>query len=720
MKSYRKSILIALVIFLLTSSACKFPWSINPTSGVLPTSTQSTLPQDDGSQARIVDSSYQPEPVNVPSLGSFTYTLNPSLSTSGDFAADGTDLMLQLTDGVGLTWTMKVPANALDLPRTIKMTAISNLQSKDIPSMLKAGVLLEPDGLQFLMPAEITVSGTGVDNSTILLTAREDGSDVELVLPGSSNNSLILHFSPVVIITSSELIDPEVDALRKKVNDQQTAFFAEVDKILANKDLVVPEPPSTPMGCKAGSQDAKAQQAQTDTLNAYAISLFTPEFPLIVKLLQNERLFDLLNGSNNLQLPEPTNGHLTHNTAYYLDKLTFRENKKLQLLDKTYQGNIEKLPAIMEVSIFLSNQIALLPPTLRETSQDMLNSLGGIIQHFLDPVLKDLSDNHNYENVPLLLKLAAEATRLGANIDYGQLVENIRKAMVFKLNLHYHFVTLTDTWDSTADFELDPSKDLNSWAGTGKADYNHTGNLKISGSKFTVSAMMNSFDACAGKANILLQGFGTTGSGSSGEQVTVRGGDVNVTSPISSLLGEVWRNTFAYAGFFQPAKTKNDYNVFVFPVTIQNLNIIAADQVFVGTVEQLISLFHVILTHHPVNYANPLPQPEVPFTNGADATVQATPGSSQSNLPQDVAMYPNVESNTTSTGGMTLLRTKDSPDQVIAFYTEQMINDGWTAFPTQEIGNGTILGWMKGTRMVSISVIAQDGLTNITIQITGQ
>jgi hypothetical protein len=67
------------------------------------------------------------------------------------------DTVLEVKDASGLTWKLTIPANGLLSEETITMTPLKDV--KDANGRELSGVLLEPDGLKFIIPATLTITG---------------------------------------------------------------------------------------------------------------------------------------------------------------------------------------------------------------------------------------------------------------------------------------------------------------------------------------------------------------------------------------------------------------------------------------------------------------------------------------------------------------------------------------------------------------------------------
>jgi hypothetical protein len=133
----------------------------------------------------------------IVSLGNATFILDTNATATGEFLADGkTPLSLSVTDSAGLTWTLDVPVDALLYGETITMTAMSDVSLDG--EKLGGGVQLSPDGLTFLAPAKLAVTGGDNVYSSFMYQGNHDGGNVTFVEFETTENSAaatLHHFS---------------------------------------------------------------------------------------------------------------------------------------------------------------------------------------------------------------------------------------------------------------------------------------------------------------------------------------------------------------------------------------------------------------------------------------------------------------------------------------------------------------------------------------------
>ena len=180
---------------------------------------------------------YNPADLFV-SLGNATFTVDNSATATGEFTP-GETLSLSVTDGAGAKWTLEIPAGALLFPETVTMTILRDVQLGG--DDMDGGVLLSPDGLQFMIPAALTVTGNGCDEDSVILEGGHDGKNMtftEYETGDGSVSTTIEHFS-----------------IRTKARGKYGASVSMLELLIdmgneiLRRPLEAPEPPSLTFKC---------------------------------------------------------------------------------------------------------------------------------------------------------------------------------------------------------------------------------------------------------------------------------------------------------------------------------------------------------------------------------------------------------------------------------------------------------------------------------------
>ena len=130
-------------------------------------------------------------------IGKASFTIDNGTTAAGEYIP-GEPLTLSVTDSAGAKWTLEIPSNGLLGEQAITMTALRDITTNGIFETLTGGVLLEPDGLQFFAPANLTVSGGGYGEHSVMLTGNHDGGNLDIPYyetNASSATMYLNHFS---------------------------------------------------------------------------------------------------------------------------------------------------------------------------------------------------------------------------------------------------------------------------------------------------------------------------------------------------------------------------------------------------------------------------------------------------------------------------------------------------------------------------------------------
>ena len=138
-------------------------------------------------------------------------TITSSLDTKNQVQAAITPSggSLALTDARGNKFSLTIPANALLSTTTITMTPVTSIAGLPAGGTFNAGVQLEPDGLELLQPALLTIalaSSPSVD-SIIPLGWHGGGQGIYLNLVQPQSNSLTMvlnHFSGAGVASGND------------------------------------------------------------------------------------------------------------------------------------------------------------------------------------------------------------------------------------------------------------------------------------------------------------------------------------------------------------------------------------------------------------------------------------------------------------------------------------------------------------------------------------
>jgi hypothetical protein len=540
-------------------------------------------------EAEFVEGPFERLPLDLPPLGSASFSVDRSRQISGEALDYGQPLMLQITDGAGLTWTLTIPTLALEKPHTITMTALSDLHSSEIPGDLVGGVLLEPDGLQLDVPALLTVTGEALKGKTLILAGRHDGSAMEFTLSGTGQagvSAQIYHFSSYAATDWENKI---IDNYRKEFISQYKALTREARELLKDKSMKIPVPPRIPMQC-AGEEEMQKREQQ---LQQFMNDFNSPEGELMLKL--HTALLGL----------EMTTGELD---TSYLEALSLRLYKKARLLVLAYGVENEYLPAVTRAALHAARTIQLVgAENSQALTAELFQDLTFMYDRAVKELLKELVNEHDYRNMETLMGIARAVALLNTETKTTPeaLQDLLEGAMRFELQLTYKLqIAGNQDYHIEARFPVTLQPDEAGWttlkgAGNGKliSYINHPApdiTLAISG--LAVNALLLNFNPCEGTARLLIDNFAPTT-----ESYTI---SADFTKE-SSLIKGCWSETFA--DYKNPPRLSwvdsELMDSYTFPLNIRNRDVEAANDSFDGVAPKsqgkVTGTFEVVLTHTP-------------------------------------------------------------------------------------------------------------------------
>lgn len=206
---------VVLIAFALTCSACaestqgEVPASSSDapagseqagSTGDPATEDSATAPDESGSSSP--DLPARPLPI--------TFTADATATVSVEIGADGGSL--STTDTNGVEYTLTIPEGALFAPQEIVVTPIALVDSPFGAAEVFA-VSMEPNGLVFLEPATLEISGRTFDQSTsVAFSSDHSGDDfrAQIAIIGDTATVQVAHFSNGGFLTATE---EEIDSI---------------------------------------------------------------------------------------------------------------------------------------------------------------------------------------------------------------------------------------------------------------------------------------------------------------------------------------------------------------------------------------------------------------------------------------------------------------------------------------------------------------------------
>jgi hypothetical protein len=347
------------------------------------------------------------------SLGSATFTVDDSKTRSVDYRAEDTDVSMSVTDGNGLTWRLDIPKDALPQSQTIKMTAMSSV-SVDTLGVLAGGVVLEPDGLAFLTPAKLTVTGNGVKTNSLLLTGGQDGSNLAFTSCANKEGVVtadIFHFSTAMMSGSDD--NAQTDKMSKSADEQMKNALKEANDLLKRPIDDPPIPPDISLKCKKGTHDLDINKYYHEFLKNFK----EPEMSVATALLSAEKATLLLGTSNN-------SGAM--NTAV---KLLDRLSAKISKIISNYQSQPDKFYATSAAFVEVERMYQLAGVKGDTNWEPLKNWCEIIAQKFLS----DLTGKHDYTTIHALVRTSRMLSLMGGDGD--AILTKLENALNFDLKI---------------------------------------------------------------------------------------------------------------------------------------------------------------------------------------------------------------------------------------------------------------------------------------------
>ncbi len=415
--SYRFIVLAVIVAYMLFLCSCFQIKRVSEdaqsgTAGVDMVSGPIDQSGPDDVEAVTDDKSTLPHGLPESVLGSVSFTPDTAHTAKGDYLPGEDGLTLEVTDAQGIKWSLEIPAGAVPSEETVSMTALNGIKG-DVLTKLKSGVLLAPDGLQFIRAARLTVSGPGIDDM-MLLTADHGGNRLTYE-PGARSEGKVtiglLHFSSSF---AGDNDDPAMDGKKSEMTKALKESMKKVKEYLG-EPVNVPAPPDISFKCSENS----CAEPDMSALDSYIKAFMEPE---------QQYAEELHRAATNYGLVVDTGGMYNEAIAL-LKELSARLAKKADKLIQQYSYQPEKCLAVSRAVIkgltWCQNYGA-------ELDYDSyFQTIATWLDKTADKYLKDLREQHDFKAVHAILRVGREAELLGGKgRDYISEVEKAMRMMV--------------------------------------------------------------------------------------------------------------------------------------------------------------------------------------------------------------------------------------------------------------------------------------------------
>jgi len=412
------------------------------------------------------------------SLGGASLTLDKTKTAPVSYMPLGGPFSMEVEDDGGNTWRLDIPDNALPYVQTISMQLTSDIQSDVVSGQISGGIVFQPEGLQFTIPATLTVTGPMVSENTCVFAGDSKGKNLGFASAEVNANQLMVsieHFSSDLVYTPET--DAEVNELSDKAYKAYKEVLKEVKAFLKTPIGVPPVPPDYTFTCK-DEDGENAGDLRNRALDMYVEKVRMPERELARRLLDAGRCASLLGADND--------------GIYYAQLLQERAVKKVDKLIETYKYDTEKLIPVSQATMIITKEAYLLgvdiPP-----AEHYLGIFYDWTVKALDEELRKIREKHNYKAMGTVLALIRDTAFLASGSGSRDLtqeyLQKLTKAMSFTFNYDVSLFSgianqkMALTGKGEISLQYDPARWLY-YEGSGEGEY-----LSYSGSSSSVTTI---------------------------------------------------------------------------------------------------------------------------------------------------------------------------------------------------------------------------------------
>jgi hypothetical protein len=418
---------------------------------------------DTDKQEVLLEESMQSESGASYSLGSAAMTPDENKVSSVDYSPMGGAVFLELKDSTGNLWRLDVPENALPYGETISMQLSENITSDIVSGRLNAGVILQPEGLQFTIPATLTVTGPVASDHTCVFFGRQSGESLNFAPVDVESYSLkmqVEHFSTYIVYQPTG--DAQVQEAADMASQSYAAVLDEVKEFLKTSITAPPIPGDYSFECKEEDGE-NATSYRNRALDMYIARAMLPESDLAKKLLGAGREVAVLGGESD--------------AFYYAGLLLKRDLKKADKLISTYKNDNDKLIPVMNLTFKIIKEMQALGI---DVPSGYLEVFSEWMKRAADEQIRKIKEEHDYRAlgpcVALVKGAAIMESDFSASREFTEkFLEKTKKAMTFKVK--YEITVTTGPWNQKLDLSgetelswLD-SNNEKYYTGTGKGKY---------------------------------------------------------------------------------------------------------------------------------------------------------------------------------------------------------------------------------------------------------
>lgn len=299
------------------------------------------------------------------------------------------------------------------------------------------------------------------------------------------------------------LAQREADALKR-----QKEAIRQIQQLL-KQPVTVPPPPSLEIDCE---DDEVTSMLTGQLVEAYVKQASEPEAGLLKQLTGARRELQLLGA-------DPKEGYDLES------RLADRLVAKVEQVLKTTKNQRDKVLAVLG----FAHRVTLLAQLLGDggREQKLLSAVAAWLSELVPAIIKDIRTKHEYGLVNALIKIVRAANSAGietGNVNFAWVYQQLEAALQFDLTLTFDLKSTgangnVEEWTLKAEFPLKYTvggddknvRAILEGSGTGNyaryADLSPGTPLRMTAASFPVSAKIEEFDACSGKAQLIVDTF---------------------------------------------------------------------------------------------------------------------------------------------------------------------------------------------------------------------
>ena len=485
-----KRIITILVIFSLILAGCSNRTGTNSNyngdgKSVDAKAGESLEPNYDNMDVAIVDTPGEPIELSSRSLGNATFNVDKTRAASTEFLADGKEKSISIEDSSGIEWTLTIPKDALLSEEEITITPLTDIEISTLPGARLNGLMMEPDGLEFLSNSTLTISKPGENIKWLVFMAGHDGSEFVFSPAEASADGIkttVGHFSTLFILPKD---DPSANKLLEEAKEEYNEAVDAANELL-KKPLEILAPPSISWECISDKELAIAKE--------YAQRATEEEMEIGKRLVAADRTICLISGKAS--------------DFSMAAKLLKRSMAKVDKLIKTYSPQPEKLLAVFHAANRVwKNSFSIEDAPPMSTFLDWFQNTR---KYYMDRLIKE----HEYKSFGAAIELDRMCTLMGGSRKF----DDIFKALTFKLTVETRLSVpgypITVKGEGILKQNMQSLHDKTLFIqGVGRLGYIYNGedeDLKIKPEAFPVKMQIRNWDPCkTQKMDILIESLGS-------------------------------------------------------------------------------------------------------------------------------------------------------------------------------------------------------------------